>query len=158
VLTLAAAAFRACVLTPNPCLAGALPARRPSAAALVAFLSHAGYRMAAVYGRQFTKLLQHMVSHFLPALEAKAVKNPGALLVWCVLSEASGSKRLREQESHLREEAVEPTPRSLRAFCTPTDLRAVGTRLHAYVATQAYREEPEGRTLKKVDESQYLRA
>lgn len=38
------------------------------------------------------------------------------------------------------------------------DLRAVGTRLMTYVSSQQYRKEPEGRTLKKVDESSYTRA
>jgi hypothetical protein len=45
------------------------------ATALMAFLSHAGYRMSAVYGRQFHKLLQHLAEHFLPALESKAEKD-----------------------------------------------------------------------------------
>ncbi|KAF6263423.1 GLE1-like protein-domain-containing protein [Scenedesmus sp. NREL 46B-D3] len=34
----------------------ALPPTRPSATALMSFLAHAGYRMAAVYGRQFQKV------------------------------------------------------------------------------------------------------
>jgi len=38
------------------------------------------------------------------------------------------------------------------------DLRAVGTRLQTYVTTQQFMKEPEGRTLKKVDESSYTRA
>jgi hypothetical protein len=38
------------------------------------------------------------------------------------------------------------------------DLRAVGTRLMTYMSTQQYKKEPEGRTLKKVDESSYTRA
>jgi hypothetical protein len=38
------------------------------------------------------------------------------------------------------------------------DLRAVGTRLMTYVTTQQYKKEPEGRALKKVDESSYTRA
>jgi hypothetical protein len=38
----------------------------------MAFLSHAGFRMAAVYGRQFHKLLHNMDTHYVPALEAKA--------------------------------------------------------------------------------------
>jgi hypothetical protein len=41
----------------------------------MAFLSHAGYRMAAVYGRQFQKMLQHLAEHYLPALNAKAAKD-----------------------------------------------------------------------------------
>lgn len=45
---------------------------RSCAAALMAFLSHAGFRMSAVYGRQFHKLLQNMDAHYVPALEAKA--------------------------------------------------------------------------------------
>ena len=41
----------------------------------MAFLSHAGYRMASVYGRQFHKLMQHLAAHYLPPLEAKAEKD-----------------------------------------------------------------------------------
>jgi hypothetical protein len=48
---------------------------RSCAAALIAFLSHAGYRMAGVYGRQFHKLLGNLAQHYLPALEAKAEKD-----------------------------------------------------------------------------------
>jgi hypothetical protein len=36
----------------------------------------------------------------------------------------------------------------------PADLRAVATRLHTYISNRSYQQEPEGRTLKKVDESQ----
>ncbi|WIA43505.1 hypothetical protein OEZ86_009967 [Tetradesmus obliquus] len=92
----------------------ALPPTRPSATALMSFLAHAGFRMAAVYGRQFHKVLAHISQHYLPALEAKASKD--------------------------------------------ADLRAVGTRLMTYISTKQYTKEPEGRTLKKVDESSYTRA
>jgi len=47
----------------------------------MAFLSHAGYRMAAVYGRQFQKMLQHLAEHFVPALEAKAEQDTSE---WCL--------------------------------------------------------------------------
>lgn len=87
---------------------------RPTATALMSFLAHAGYRMAAVYGRQFHKVMEHITQHYLPALEAKATKD--------------------------------------------VDLRAVGTRLQTYVSTRQYTKEPEGKTLKKVDESSYTRA
>ncbi|KAF8066412.1 GLE1 [Scenedesmus sp. PABB004] len=92
----------------------ALPPTRPSAAALMSFLSHAGFRMAAVYGRQFGKAMAQLAGHWLPALEAKAAKD--------------------------------------------ADLRAVGTRLAVYVSARGHAKEPEGRTLKKVDESSYTRA
>lgn len=80
----------------------------------MAFLSHAGYRLASAYGPQFAKLLSLISEHYLPALEAKAAKD--------------------------------------------ADLRAVGTRLATYVAGRGAAKEPEGRSLKKVDESSYTRA
>lgn len=49
----------------------------------MAFLSHAGYRMSAVYGRQFHKLLAYMAQHYLPALEAKAEKDASEWTVCC---------------------------------------------------------------------------
>jgi len=40
----------------------------------------------------------------------------------------------------------------------PTDLRAIAMRLHNYISSRVYLKEPEGRTLKKVDESQSTHA
>lgn len=118
----------------------------------MAFLAHAGFRMASVYGRQFHKALQHILHHFLPALEAKAVKNAGGGwhggVWWLLPSSVCVCVPLL-------------TAPALRAATTNTrvaDLRAVGTRLHTYVSTRAFTSEPEGRSLKRVDESQYTRA
>lgn len=51
-------------------LLNTLPPTRLSAVALEAFLRVAGYRLHAQYGRQFAKLLQHVVHVFLPGLAA----------------------------------------------------------------------------------------
>jgi hypothetical protein len=40
----------------------------------------------------------------------------------------------------------------------PADLRAVTTRLRAYVSGRAFLKEPEGRKLKRVDESETVHA
>jgi hypothetical protein len=124
---------------------------RPSAAVLMSFLAHAGYRMAAVYGRQFAKLLAHLEAHFLPALEAKAVKNGGGCVVFVLVPAFVGLAAaccvLCSQHC--------PCTHCHRCFA---DLRAVGTRLQTYIATRAYLQEPEGRTLKRVDESSVTRA
>jgi hypothetical protein len=40
----------------------------------------------------------------------------------------------------------------------PADLRAVATRLHTFITTRGYLKDPDGRTLKRVDESQTTHA
>jgi hypothetical protein len=44
------------------------------------------------------------------------------------------------------------------AAAAAADLRAVATRLHNYISARGYTTEPEGRSLKKVDDSSTLRA
>ncbi len=51
-----------------------------TASALMAFLTHAGYRLHQQYGRQFVKLLHAVHDNFLPDLEAKGDSDARAVM------------------------------------------------------------------------------
>jgi hypothetical protein len=54
--------------------------------------------------------------------------------------------------------AVAAAAVAVAAAAAAADLRAVATRLHNYISARGYTTEPEGRSLKKVDDSSTLRA
>lgn len=158
----------------------------------MAFLSHAGYRMSATYGRQFHKLLQHLAAHFLPALVAKAEKDTSECTQTGVEGRLTTDKgteppvgrakftghvtpvccdcRLTALPAspagpgwHLTEGLPVVSCYCVAHRCCPPlllvpDLRAVATRLNNYIEGRVYLKEPEGRRLKRVDESETIRA
>ena len=63
--------------------------------ALMAFLSHAGYRMHRIYGSQFLKVLQYINDYFLPALAQKKDADAGAVVTR--LSTYIGQQQYRQE-------------------------------------------------------------
>lgn len=86
--------------------------RRTTATALVAFISHAGYRMHKEYRNQFIKVLRYVHEVYLSELMKK----------------------------------------------NDADSRSISTRLQTYLDRQQFLQEPEGRSLPRVDDSSYCRA